>query len=99
MPGLPAPNLQSLVLNNLEIRPDRDQGLLGVLYDRHDKTPLKSLAVRSCLVYDDRYEEWVKELVEKVTWDDVTVDDLSDDDSETDSRYESENELDFLLRL
>jgi len=77
-----------LTLSNLAIRPDPDQGLLGALYDRCDKIALKSLVVQSCRVHDSRYEEWVRELVEKVTWDDVMVIDLPEDDSEAESRDE-----------
>jgi len=101
-PGLPTPSLQSLTLSNLTIRPDPDQGLLGTLYDRREGNPLVSLVVRSCCVYDGKYEEWVRELVEKVTWDNVTVIDLPDDDpeySERESRWESEDELGFMWQL
>lgn len=84
-----------------------DQGLLGTLYDRRDKIALKSLVVRKCRVYDSRYEEWVRELVEEVTWDDVMVD-IPDDDSEAEnrddyseaeSRDESEDESEFMWHL
>ena len=79
--------------------------MLGALYDRRDEITLESLVVRSCNVYDRKYEEWVRELVEKVIWDDVTVIELSDDDlySETESRDEygdeSEDEWNFLRWL
>jgi len=82
---IPAPNLQSLTLSNLDIYPDPNEGVLGVLYDRRDGIALKSLVVRSCCVYDSRYEGWVKPLVERVTWDDVSEIELSDEDSETES--------------
>jgi len=91
-PRFPAPNLQSLVLSNLDIRPGPDQGLLIALYNRRDKNALKSLAVRSCRVYDSKYEEWLRELVERVTWDAVMVIEFP---SEVESRDESEDE-DFI---
>ena len=82
---IPAPNLQLLTLSNLKIHPDPNQGVLGALYDRRDKIALKGLVVRSCRVYDDRYKKWFGELVETVTWDDVTVVELTDDESESES--------------
>lgn len=85
------------MLSNLDIRPA--PGLLGALYNRRDKTALKSLTVQSCRVYNSKYEEWVKELVERVTWDGVMVVDFSGNALEAEVGDLSEDETDFIWEL
>jgi len=50
-------------------------------------------------VHDSKYEEWVKELAEMVTWEGVEVIDMSDEDSESESGYRSEYRSEYEFHL
>jgi hypothetical protein len=63
-----------LSLTNLDIYPDLHRKLLDVLRKRRGRgIALESLVVRSCRVYSGEWEEELRELVGRVTWDYVTV--------------------------
>ena len=46
-------------------------------------------------MYDGRYEKWVRELVREVSWNDVTVIELSDSEDDSGTESGDESEYDF----
>lgn len=83
--GPPAPKLQSLTLTEITLRRNLGQKLLDVLAERCDGGAFKSLVVRLCCVYDCGYKEKFGELVETLTWEEVTPAIYTSSDEETES--------------
>ena len=81
----PSPKLESLMLSDLNIFFGREDQLLDLLQERHDRNlALKKVGVRSCRVHE--FESELRELVEEVEWENVIVEDLgSDEDSDAES--------------
>lgn len=88
----PAPELESLTLTRLTIRPELEQELFDVLGERGGDEIMESLVVRSCGVYDGGIREQLEELVAKLTWDGVYQVAVTDsEDSEESEDYEGDD--------
>jgi len=84
-----APDLRSLALTDLEIRPDLDEKLVDVLDRGDDEDLLESLIVRSCSVHDYQARWRFEKLVGKITWECVSLISKGDiwDDEETEDPH------------
>ena len=81
---LPAPELRSLTLSNLDILFGVEEKLSDTLAQRHERNAgLESLVVWSCRVHGDKDEARLRELVKSVTWEGV---------EEMGSEYDGEEE-------
>jgi len=80
--GPSAPKLNSLSLTNLNIRPDLDRKLVNILDGGDGEAVLENLVVRSCSVHDNSAQWRFRKLVERVTWESVSLvhSDISDDE-------------------